>query len=285
MKSYIYKLKKIQILFHLYQKYKYFRFEKKSMFINNLGFIFKGNKLMIKGDFEKKETIVINHLLNKVNCFINIGANIGYYCCFSLNKNIKTIAFEPIQSNLKYLYDNILSNGWEDNFECYPIALSHKPSLTKIYGSGTGASLINGWNSQHYFSVVPTSTLNIILGDRFKNIKKLIVMDVEGSEYCVLNGSDNILAEVDSSIWFIEISIFENQPEGIKFNPNLIDTFNKFFSFGYECIAINDSFDLVSIDNIIEITNNNFDYLKTHNFIFVSKSISYELAYSLRELF
>lgn len=58
---------------------------KKSKF----GFLFSGNKQMRIGKFEVLETKIISSLLSNYDVFIDIGANIGYYCCFALEKKYK----------------------------------------------------------------------------------------------------------------------------------------------------------------------------------------------------
>jgi hypothetical protein len=49
-----------------------------------MGFKFTGNRSMQEGRFESEETKVVIKLLQRVNIFINVGANIGYYCCHAL---------------------------------------------------------------------------------------------------------------------------------------------------------------------------------------------------------
>ena len=56
----------------------------------------------------------------------------------------KVIAFEPDYTNQQILLQNVHANKWGDNFTLYPLALSNKVGIRKIYGGGTGASLIKG---------------------------------------------------------------------------------------------------------------------------------------------
>jgi hypothetical protein len=110
------------------------------------GFKLAGNALMAQGLFEPDETLLIRTLVQDADVFINIGANIGYYCCHALDLGKPIIAFEPVQRNLLYLYKNIKANQWK-NAEIFPIALSNQVGILEIYGGNTGASVIKGWAS------------------------------------------------------------------------------------------------------------------------------------------
>jgi FkbM family methyltransferase len=79
---------------------------------------------MAQGTFEPEETELIRTILKDVDVLINVGANVGYYCCHALSMGKAVVAFEPIQRNLRYLCVNIKTNGW--SCEIYPIALSNR---------------------------------------------------------------------------------------------------------------------------------------------------------------
>ncbi len=57
-------------------------------------------RLMRTGRFEVEETALVARLLDQVDLFVDIGANIGYYTCLALKKGKPVIAFEPQQQNL-----------------------------------------------------------------------------------------------------------------------------------------------------------------------------------------
>lgn len=110
-----------------------------------MGFKLVGNQSMQKGQFEPEETQIVKKIVSFVDVVINVGANIGYYCCIALSQRKYVIAFEPINLNLRYLLRNIKANNWESLIEVYPMALSDKVGVIEIYGGGTGASLVEGW--------------------------------------------------------------------------------------------------------------------------------------------
>lgn len=196
------------------------------------GFRMMGNSSMSDGTFEPEETLLISECLQQAEVFVDIGANIGYYTCIARNACRKTLAFEPLELNLKYLNANLVANGWDD-VEVYPLGLSDKPGVAVLYGGSTGASLINGWAdaSPLLRRMVPLSTLDIILGERFSGKTILIKVDIEGAEYRMLEGAVRILAVTPSPIWVMEITMGELHPDG--FNPNFSKTFEIFWKNGY----------------------------------------------------
>lgn len=160
----------------------------------SMGFKFAGLKAMQRGEFEPHETAIVRRILPAVDIFINVGANTGYYCCWALSSGKHTVAFEPIDTNLRVLYRNIQANRFESPFEVFPVALSDAAGLTTIYGSGTGASLIRGWShiDEKDLRVVPVMRLDDVLGGRFRGQKCFVLVDIEGAEYRMLLGGARI---------------------------------------------------------------------------------------------
>jgi len=243
------------------------------------GFKFIGNKAMRKGMFQAEETEVIKNLLNKVDVLVNVGANIGYYCCIALSLDKSVVAFEPIALNLKYLLANIIVNNWRDKIEIFPLALSNKVGVIEIYGGGTGASLVKGWagTPDQYVSLVPTSTMDIVLGSRFQDRRCLILVDIEGSEKLMLEGASSFLCAKLKPIWMVEISISEHQPKGVNINPNLYDTFQIFWDRGYETFTANTQCRQVYPDEVENILRTGKNTFVTHNFLFIERGRKAEL--------
>src|SRR5450759_2502133 len=130
-----------RLLQSIEKKYRRFfnaRFYKLAPKDTPMGFKLIGHESMEKGLFEPEETHIVGKLLDQVDAFVNVGANIGYYCCLALLKNKPTIAFEPEPQNLKFLLKNIKANNWGDKIEIYPIAISSGVGVVDIYGGTTG---------------------------------------------------------------------------------------------------------------------------------------------------
>ena len=241
--------------------------------MTSLGFRFIGNKSMMNGLFEPSETEIVKKIFPKVDLFINVGANIGYYVCLALHNQKKVIAFEPIELNLKYLLKNIKANEWQNNSEIFPIALSNKIGIVEIYGSGTGASLVQGWAgiSRNYSTLVPCSTINNLLGNRLIGQKIFVIVDIEGSEIFMLEGASKLLDMNPKPIWMVEIVVKDHQPKGVKINPNLLRTFEKFWSRGYESITVDKLLRKIEKKEIDLIMKTQINTLGTHNFLFYEK--------------
>ena len=235
------------------------------------GFKLAGNSAMAQGTFEPIETEFVRKLLNEIDVLVNVGANIGYYCCHALSIGKPVIAFEPMERNLQYLCKNIKANDWR-GAEIFPIALSNNVGILEIYGGNTGASLLKGWAGipESYMTLVPCSTMDLLLNTRLQGKRALILVDIEGAEKWMLEGASQTLVNDPPPIWVIEITSKELQPHGAKMNPNFQATFEIFFQHGYEAFDLEQNMRSVTREYIegvfkgaIELNSNNFVFRKS----------------------
>ena len=238
-----------------------------------LGFKFNGNRVMESGLFEQFETERVKKIFSQVDIVINVGANIGYYVCLALHQKKHTIAFEPIELNLRYLLRNIKANDWQSRSEIFPIALSNAVGVIEIYGGGTGASLVRGWagTPENYSTLVPCSTMNIILGERFSGKSVFVIIDVEGAENLVLEGANNLLDMHPKPIWLVEIAGDAHLPKGEKITNSLLGTFEFFWSRNYVAITADKYMREIERDELEQIIRNQVNTLGTCNFLFYEK--------------
>ncbi|WP_298920626.1 FkbM family methyltransferase [uncultured Nostoc sp.] len=248
-----------------------------------MGFKFSGDPVMQQGLFETREWNVAVKCLEKVDVFINIGANIGYYCCLALKLGKYVFAFEAIDLNVQYLTKNISANKWDESIEIFPVALSNKVGLVDIYGGAKGASLVKGWMGipEHYVRTIPTTTLDNILCDRLSGKQCFVLIDVEGAEKNVLEGATKHLLLKPKPIWMVEIATKEHQPQSIKINPNLIATFELFWRNGYECFTADGLFRRISKHEVVEVSETGHDNWSVHNFLFMDDSIANQIRNTL----
>lgn len=246
------------------------QFDRRAPFITTpWGFLLAGHGAMARGEFEPEETQLVSRLLDDVEVFVNVGANIGYYCCHALNRGIGVIAVEPMERNLHYLLKNIHGNGWAGKAQVFPVAAGAATSVLQMWGSGTGASLIRGWAGipQSYVRLVPVLTLDRILGATLAGKKALILADIEGAELAMLEGALSTLSNSPRPEWLIEISATEHQPAGVLVNPNFSKTFEMFFSLGYEAYTADSEMRSIRMDDVMKIEAGDLK-LSTHNFLF-----------------
>lgn len=233
------------------------------------GFALAGHESMATGTFEPDETAIVRKLLEEVDVLVNVGANVGYYCCHSLSLGKPVIAIEPIARNLHYLLANIRNNGWSSRAEIFPVAVGSGASILDMWGGGTGASLVKGWAAipETYVTQVPVLTLDRILGETLQGRRALILVDVEGAEYMVLQGAVNVLDNDPKPIWMMEITVMEHQPEEVKVNPKLVDTFDIFYRAGYRAFSADSAEVEITCEEVLEASRGG-DRLRTHNFVF-----------------
>lgn len=233
------------------------------------GFTLAGHEAMAAGTFEPEETELVRKLLEEVDVLVNVGANVGYYCCHALSLGKPVIAVEPIARNLHYLLTNLQSNGWSQQAEVFPVALGSRTDILQMWGGGTGASLIKGWASIHenYVTRVPVLSLDRVLGNAIKGKKALILADVEGAEFMILQGANQALRNEPRPIWMMEISTTEHQPEGTAMNPNFGKTFEVFFEYGYLAFSADAEEKKIEKSDVNDVVANR-KRLSTHNFVF-----------------
>jgi len=231
-------------------------------------------ELMRTGKFEPEETRVFSELLGIADVFVDVGANVGYYCCLALQHGKPVLAFEPQLQNLACLYQNLTVNGWESGAEVFPVALSSAPALLPLFGaSGPSASLVQNWAgySPKYQQLVPANTLDHILAGRFANQRLIIKIDVEGAEYQVLSGALATVAREPRPIWLIEVCFTEYHPDGI--NPDYLRIFQLFWDHGYVCVATDEAHTVVQPADVARWLDKGVRDLDTFNYVFMDRDV------------
>ena len=232
------------------------------------GFKLAGNAAMSAGAFEADEIeVFLSHLKNASTC-IDIGANIGLYTCLAAAQGKHVIAVEPLAINLTALYRNLLCNDFL-NVEVFPLGLSGKAGIKRLFGGNTGASFLPGWSgaSDKWYEIVPISTLDVIVNTRFNGQSLLIKMDVEGYEYEVLKGAVQTLGLQPRPVWLIEICLSEHFPSGL--NEKFADTFELFWQRGYQARTANREARLITSSDVSRWVKQGQVDFGSHNYLFM----------------
>lgn len=231
------------------------------------GFRFTGHEAMATGTFEPQETALVRKTLLEVDALVNVGANVGYYCCHALSLGRQVLAVEPVRGNVEYLLRNIELNGWADGVRVYPTAAGARPGVLTIWGGGTAASLVRGWAGipEAHTSLVPILPLDEIVGSSFADQRLLVIVDVEGAEFQMLQGARATLARRPRPTWLVEISFQQHQPTGS--HPRFAETFEIFFEHGYRAFTADGAQQEVTGDDVRRIVRGE-RAATTHNYLF-----------------
>lgn len=232
------------------------------------GFNLAGNSSMATGSFERDEIAVFLKHLHRASTCIDIGANIGLYTCLAASHRKHVVAIDPLTSNLKLLYRNLVFNGFLDA-EVFPLGLSSKAGIKRLFGGGTGASFVKGWAgaSEKSYDVVPVSTLDVIVNTRYDGLPILIKVDVEGFEGELLKGAERTLSLDPKPTWLVEICLNEHFPEGL--NGQFYQTFEAFWRHGYQATIADAEQRPVDPDDVGRWAKQGYVDFGSHNYLFL----------------
>jgi FkbM family methyltransferase len=136
---------------------------------------------------------------------LDLGAHIGSFAILAarLRSDVTIHAYEPSSENLRLLRQNLILNGVQHRVTTYRAAVSDADGLVHLrVGGPTDAFDVMAAPSEHVsgdgsMEEVPARTLSSILGELGTERLDLLKMDVEGSEYAVLESSADAIAKCD----------------------------------------------------------------------------------------
>ena len=159
------------------------------------------------------EPIVTKRMLykfneKKIDTFIDIGANIGYYTLLLANKNIKTYSFEPNLENYNILTKNLKINNFNNSLH-YNLGLSDSIGNLEFYyrkeksGHGSFNKKIVEQQKLNLCKIIKVNKLDNI-DIQGKNI--MVKIDIEGYELNAIMGMLQLLDSKKIKVFCIEIS-------------------------------------------------------------------------------
>lgn len=195
-----------------------------------------GASLYWTGFHEFKEMRFLNSYLRDDMNFVDVGANLGEFSLFTSRrlKNGKVYAFEPLSGFFDQLTHNVSLNAIR-NIECFKLGLSDHSARLPIYFDVNNEEKHEGLAT--LFSATeqePTEWISIDTLDEVamrEGIEKIdfIKIDVEGSEWAVLKGSEKILRTFRPAL-MIELNDATARRAGYDVN----DMIAWLKAFGYE---------------------------------------------------
>ena len=156
-----------------------------------------GHTINSTGKWESTIEDVIKSLVNAEDFVINVGANIGYHTIKMANITNKVIAFEPQQKIYNQLCANIYINDCNEKITAYKLGLGDTRTFARMESLVDNPFLKSG-NYMNYggISIKENATgeqIEIVTLDEFGFKPDFILMDAEGFEDKILQGSINTL--------------------------------------------------------------------------------------------
>jgi FkbM family methyltransferase len=214
--------------------------------------------ILANGHYESLLEIVIFELSAQSKKFVDIGANMGFYSLGAslINKELEVLAFEPNPNIRKSLIQNIELNHLGKNIAVFEFALSDFKgeatfSVPAFTGSG-GGSLKN----LHPEEGSPTEFS--VKVEKLDNLQKqidgadLFKIDVEGAEFQLIKGGEEIIAEDHPTI---VVELLRKWMKPFESTPQ--DVIDLLTELEYLCFAVGDTSltQTLVIDDLTQETN------------------------------
>jgi FkbM family methyltransferase len=145
-------------------------------------------------------------LIKKMNIFIDIGANIGYYSILgsTVNPELITYAFEPSRGANFYLSENVKLNNFSNRItiescalmdtsgeiDFYEIRNKKYPAIYNLSGEHNIGTKTYKLSQK---TTVKATTLDAYFLDHNINALDLIKLDTEGAEAYILKGAHDVI--------------------------------------------------------------------------------------------
>jgi len=157
-------------------------------------------------NYEYQIIRIFMNLVTELDCFMDVGSNIGYYSLVAakLNSRITVYAFEPLPSAFLFLQKNIEMNELH-NVKAFQLALSNKEGEIDFYATKMQKALylkhhISGTSNlarpkDSYSEVIKVKSKTVDQFVEENSLKKvdLIKLDTEGTENLILEGAKSVI--------------------------------------------------------------------------------------------
>jgi FkbM family methyltransferase len=214
------------------------------------------------------EFSIIKALTKPGDVIFDIGANIGIYSLWfskCINDTGLIYSFEPDDTNINRLKYAISLNSLKSIIP-NNLALSNTVGEAKFStGLDEQNSLINGYSPlTDQYRIVHTCTIDQFCADNKIEEINYMKIDVEGAEWFVLNGAENMLANKKIKVIQLEIN-----HQLLKFNIKVDNLHQYMLGFGYNLYRLKSDFISVDLEkeNLINEDSNNYYFIAEMEYI------------------
>jgi FkbM family methyltransferase len=185
------------------------------------------NVIYERGVYEQGTTEYIRQTLKAGNCFVDVGANIGYLslvAAATVGPEGTVLAFEPVESTFNILEKNKALNSFQ-HIQLHQFALGNSTESLTIYPEkeNRGGASITNKRSEQGEEIDVKRLDDLKIGSSIDMLK----VDVEGFEWEVLKGAAKTI-EKDRPILIVEYSMDRNNSGSSADMLNWLQT-----EFGY----------------------------------------------------
>lgn len=156
--------------------------------------------LIIWGQYENGLSIIIRNLLSKGDHFVDVGAHVGYFSILAaqvVGESGQVYSFEPSPLQIAKLRRNVMLNSFSNRITTFEMAAGEREEEANFYQGPMNhsglSSLRNIENCSQNFHV------NVAPLDKALSINqmpvKMVKIDVEGAEYSVLKGMNELISK------------------------------------------------------------------------------------------
>jgi FkbM family methyltransferase len=194
---------------------------------------------LVGGFYEKIELDVFERLAAISETIIDIGANIGLYCCIAAYRapvNCEIMAFEPVPDNLRYLRRNLEDNSQAARVTIEERAVGQVGGHIQIHldgGSiGTHSPSADNIRNSTASITVPLVSLDEYVQQKFGDRPvDLVKVDVEGYEGAVLHGARETLREGRPTLFieFVPVHLLNCGFKPAEFLDVIFQVYDKVF--------------------------------------------------------
>ncbi len=167
-------------------------------------------RIYYTGHYERPTEVLFKRLLPGAKCFVDIGANNGYFVILAatlMGPGSRALAFEPFSATFARLERNIQVSGVQ-GIATFKVALSNVTENRTMFSeqSTLGMSTFAASDrTQGASETVACDTFDNVWANQDGGTIDLVKMDIEGAELLVLEGMTDTLRQRNFRNMFIEV--------------------------------------------------------------------------------